>query len=254
MSVQQAQILVTVLSLVVAVFGVLAIILLRRRLRAPTAEGPATPAKPRFWRWAYWHGYPRYASEPGEPGTFWRRYDAQLYGLVVAIGVPLVGLLVQDFTVPFTSIIVSSFEVKVTLAAAWFAMTHAYWTWELDEIRVQIKKYGLLDVEESDCQRRTMMSLYYGVIAAGIIWVVVFAIHITTYIFRDWTGNLGDLFLFLVWSWYTTPVFYGIVELAILYHTYRVGAGSIGKIYPLITIIQQALAGQLRRETRAINQ
>lgn len=226
-----------------------------------TVEEP----RPRFWHRKHWRSFRQRSPEDRAAFmVFARRYDAQIWMLIVAIGLPLMGWLVRDFTLPSTTIVITSYETKITIAALWFAFTHYYWPLELDEIRAQIKEYGLLDVEESDYQRSTMQSLYYGIVGAVVVWVVVLAIHITVFFVpvffmsqwpgEGWLDGLWAMTEFVLWSWYTTPVFYGLVEVAILYHTFKVGRGSIASIWPLISIIQQALASQMRRETKATNQ
>lgn len=197
---------------------------------------PETGRRPRFWQRAYWQSFRTEAARDRSPAVWYiRRYDAQVYAIIVAIVVPLEAWLIQDFT------------VKVVLAAIWLAFTHEYWAIELDEIRAQLKEHGLLNVEESDYQRSTMQSLYWGVGFAGVLWLVVLIGHLVANWSGDWWARSS-----LLWNAVrATPLYYGIVELAILVHTLYVGRRVIKRVYPMISQYQQALAFQMRRETKA---
>jgi len=197
------------------------------------------PKKVGFWRKHFLaRSFPKDAALEGRPFVFYtRRYDAQFYALIVALGLPLMGWLVGDVRVPFTQFVISSFDIKLTIAAVWIALAHEYWALELDEIRAQIQANNLLDVEESDYQRSTMQSLYWGVAFAAAVWVAFAIVFVVT------------LFALSKPLWYGPS--YGLIELAVGLHTLWVGRRVIKRVYPLISIIQQALAGQLRRETGA---
>ena len=131
----------------------------------------------------------------------------------------------------------AGYAVKVTIAAIWFAFSHVYWSTEMDETADQVEANSLLNVRQSDYQRRTMYSLYAGVIVALVIWAGCLLWYIFSLL------NLPEA------RWWGPR--YGIIEFAILLHTWLVGRSSIGSLYRMISSWQQALAGQMRRETPA---
>lgn len=211
----------------------------------PQATGAPAPVKPRFWRrFSFRHfGLRQYETRTGKPHTWGRLfqiYDAQMYGLAVALGVPLMGWLITDVYwqggLKFSS---TGYAVKVTIAAIWFAVTHAYWPIEVGEITDQVEANGLINVRESDNQRRTMYSLYFGVLFALGVWIVCLLWHVFSLL------NLPE-------ARWVGPV-YGPVEIGILLHTWRVGRSTTSSLYGMISSFQQALAGQMRRETKAID-
>lgn len=205
----------------------------------PQPAAPASPPPKSFWRKHFWAPSFSRHSEHRHPFVYYaRRYDAQFYALIVAIGVPLMGWSIGDVTIQLKQpFVISAYMIKSTIAMIWFAIAHEYWALELDEIRAQIAENNLLEVEQSDYQRSTMQSLYWGAAFAFAVWLVGWIIAATTYFFSPkmlWFGPS-----------------YGLVEFFVLGHTLWVGRRVIKRVYPIITIIQQALAGQLRRETPA---
>jgi len=139
--------------------------------------------------------------------------------------------------VPFTDIVFSSYEIKATIAALWFAVSHVYWSIEMDETADQVEAHGLVNVQQSDYQRRTMYSLYFGALFAVFIWTIGFLWYVFTLAKLPEAEWLGPS--------------YGLVEIGILLHTWLVGRSAIKSMYRMISSFQQALAGQMRRETKA---
>ncbi len=170
-----------------------------------------------------------------------RKHQAQLYGLAVAVGVPLMGWLVHDL------------QTKLLIACLWFALAPNQLFWmEGMGIDSQIKRYGLLDQEESDYQRKAMYSPYFGVILAVVIWIVSIAAYIPLYWpSAGWWADTRYVFA----SFTNTPVHYGLVEWGILAHTVLIGYQCIDVYYPLISNFLQATAGQrrLEKETVTVN-
>ena len=167
-----------------------------------------------------------------------RKYDAHLYFIVVALGVPLMGWLLVDFF------------VKLVIACVWFAVVPALYFWlEGMEINTQIRKYGLLDQEESDRQRKTMYFLYFGAVVAFVVWVVAIAVYIAArWPHSDWWTNAQHMFR----AAFNTPVHYGVVEWGILAHTVLIAYLTIDVYFPLISNFLQATAGQKRVEKETV--
>jgi hypothetical protein len=179
-----------------------------------------------FARW-----YRRF-HHPDGPKRY-RRY-AHAYAIAVAIGVPLMTLCIDDF------------YLKLAIAALWCGIvpTRLFWL-EGNEIVAQIRKYGLLDQEESDYQRKAMMWPYYGVIFAFVLWLIV----LIGYIVVDWSqaGFVAHV-QYIALSVFHTPLRYGFIEWGILVQTLWVTYHCIDINYPLISDFLQATAGQRRIE------
>lgn len=171
---------------------------------------------------------------PDEWGKVAQRYNSQVYALIIALGVPLMGWLVDDF------------YTKLVIASWWFALASLIYFWtEGREILDQIEEVGLIDQQQSDAQRRTMYALYFGVIAAIVIWVVVVAVYTGSH----WPGTgWRDNTLSIFRSAVNTPLHYGIIEWALLVHTILVARWTTHILYALISAFLQATAGQRRLE------
>ena len=164
-----------------------------------------------------------------------RKYDAHFYAIVVALGIPLMSWVITDF------------YTKLVIACIWFALAPLLYFWlEGMEINSQIKRFGLLDQEESDRQRRTMYYLYFGVVFALVVWLIGVAVHIAA----NWSPSEG--LALVLRSPLDTPNHYGPIEWAILIHTFVVAYLSIDVYYPLISNFLQATAGQRRFETETV--
>ncbi|HEY4517102.1 MAG TPA: hypothetical protein VJG64_04120 [Candidatus Paceibacterota bacterium] len=142
--------------------------------------------------------------------------DAQSYGAIVALIVPILGLLDP------------SLEIRLFAAAIFFAIGHVYWWIEAGWITAEIQRHGVLDTNDVSYQRRTMYWLYYGVIFAVVVWLLSMV---------GWFAG----------GW--PHLHYGLVEWVILIHTIMVGRGAIGTINHLFDQYLQATAAQKRYET-----
>lgn len=165
---------------------------------------------------------------------FLQRYNSQIYALVVAFGVPLIAWLIDDFF------------VNLAIVAGWFGVAPLVYFWtEGREILGQIEKYGLLDQQKSDAQRRTMYALYFGVIGAVVVWIVVVAI----YAGNHWPdGDWREKALSIFRAMRDTPLHYGILEWMLLLHTMVVARFTTHILYAIISAFLQATAGQRRLE------
>ena len=103
------------------------------------------------------------------------------------------------------------------------AITHLYWFIEVFEIITEIKKNGLLDIEERNAQKQTMQLLYWGAAVAIFIWGLLWA-----------RGDGGPS--------------YGWIEWLIIIHTLVLAKLSIEVIYPLIDNYLQSTSAQRRVE------
>lgn len=160
-------------------------------------------------------------------------YAPCLFGLTVAIGLPLMGVLLRDF-----------FYVKLVIACLWFAIGPYYYLWAQGaEIDSQIKRFGLLDQQESDQQRRGMYVPFLLLFFPVIVWIVAWVLYVSI----EWPGVGGWVnTYFLFTSPAHTPVFYGIIEWGIFFHTILISAESIDIYYPIMTIIL-SFSGRIRR-------
>jgi hypothetical protein len=153
-------------------------------------------------------------------------WDAPAFAIIVAIGVPLMGWIADSYF--------AHYGVRMSIATVWFALTGIYWYIEVREILAQIRKYGVLQRDESDAQRSSMQSLYWGALVAFLCWLIPVIVYWATYLVGDRPIN-------------AIP-YYGVVEWGIIVHTVLTGRYSIKAIYALISEFQEALATQRRRE------
>jgi hypothetical protein len=172
--------------------------------------------------------------------NFGRTYDAHVYALLVAAGVPLMAALVHGT------------QAKLLIACIWFAVVPVLYLWlEGMEINAQIAKYGLLRQQDSDYQREAMYYPYYGVAFAFVMWLLVDAIVTTIALSESWHSHtFVSMVGVILGSPLVTPLRYGIIEWLILVHTLMVGKFAILVYYPLMTNFLQATAGQKRFEER----
>lgn len=187
-----------------------------------SAQNPGIAHAETLRWWQKW--YPRHPRHP-----FFVVYTA-----FIALGVPLMGYLTGGFTVPFADVFVDAFELKLVIAAIWFAISHRFWMIHLEEIDMQMEKFGELGVMQSDQQRASVYHLYFAVIIAVCIWLIFAVLYLVTFRFRPpalWAGPS-----------------YGVVEVSLLAHTLWVSRAAQKLVWPLISTIQQAVASQLRRE------
>lgn len=142
------------------------------------------------------------------------KWDAPIYAALVAVGIPLMSIFVQDL------------GAKVVVGFGFLSLTPFYWWIELGELKSQIAMRGLLDPREIDSQRKSMQLLYWGVALAFVIWCF---------------GLVG--------GWRHPS--YGIIEWFLLVHTLAVGWSTMSIIYPLMDEYLQATSAQRRFETAA---
>lgn len=142
------------------------------------------------------------------------RFDSEVYAVLVALGVPILG-----WAYPGDMLIYKWIGVSV-----WFGVTTLYWMTQGMEILSQIRLYGLLDQEESDHQRTSMQFPFWGVAIAIAYWGIA------------WAGN-----------WRYAPS-YGFAEWGVLAHTVVLSFQAIKVYWPLMTDYLQATAPQRRVE------
>src|SRR3989344_5822827 len=118
--------------------------------KATTSQLP----KKGFWRRFALRQFETRTGKPHSWGRLFQIYDAQLYGLIVALGVPLMGWLITDWYLQGwrPTFDLAGYAVKVTIAAIWFAFSHVYWSTEMDETADQVEANSLLNVRQSDYQ------------------------------------------------------------------------------------------------------
>jgi hypothetical protein len=171
---------------------------------------------------------------------FGRKYDAHVYMIVVAIGLPCMALIVRNH------------QVKVLIACIWYAWAPLlYFYFEGMEMNAQILQYGLLRQQDSDYQRKTMFYPYFGALFAFVAWLLVDAMFVAADLASTWQSqSFGSIMATIFASPWVTPLRYGFVEWAILIHTIIVAALAISVYYPLMSNFLQATAGQKRFEER----
>lgn len=151
----------------------------------------------------------------GRPPYIWvERWNAFMVGVFVALGVPLLG---------FSGI---AYDSKKTILIWWLATWAMFFMYfEGRELIGQMQGRGAIKAEQLSEQQNTAQGPFYGVIVAGFIWFIVFAIHVTINVYPKSTGSLFHLLFVLIpveaWSaLWTTPVYFGFVEWFILVHVW----------------------------------
>jgi hypothetical protein len=158
----------------------------------------------------------------------------KIYPLFIALGVPLMGYLKKGFEIPYGDIFVDAFEVKLIIAAIWFAISHLWWIIHIKEIDSQMENYGDLGVKKSDAQRASVFYLYFAVAIALLVWVAFIGLYIFTAKIRPPALWIGPS--------------YGPVEIVLILHTLWISITTRRLIWPLITNFQQLVARVLRLE------
>ncbi len=172
----------------------------------------------------------------GAAEQFAEKYDSHIYAMFVAFGVPLLALLVHDFW------------TKVAIVAVWFAVAPISYFWlEGMEIVHQILKFGMLNQEQSDRQRRTMYDVYYGVAMACVIWFIAYAFYVGSHS-AEYSGFWG-LIVFTFISVGNAPLHYGVIEWGTLIETTIVARVTVHVFFAIITAFLHATGGQQRYET-----
>jgi hypothetical protein len=182
-----------------------------RHTSSPTAQPqqapPQKPRAPRFSKLRIAFGM---LPEPkGRPSFIWlERWDAFIVGIIVALGVPLLGY--SGFA-PLT---------KWIIAAAWFAIWSPFFAYfEGRELIGQMMGRGAIKQEQLSEQQNTAQDPFYGVIAAFVIWLVVWVVHVTLQKWPNettWQFVSGMLTTMYDGLW-TTPIHYSVVEWSILF-------------------------------------
>ncbi|MDB5187694.1 MAG: hypothetical protein JWO50_214 [Candidatus Kaiserbacteria bacterium] len=146
-------------------------------------------------------------------------WDALIYAIAVAILVPVMGM--EYFHIFFL--------IKLMIALLWFAFVPMiYWYIEVSEITAQIALNGILNTDQTEHQRRSMMLPYWGVTFAFVIWIVA----------KVSNGAYID-------------IRYGWIEWMILALTLLNTLLTINVLYPLVSNYLQATSSQRRFETES---
>ncbi len=146
--------------------------------------------------------------------TYW---DAQIYFVLVGIGLPLMTMLVPDLL------------YQMIIVMVFFAfMPSAYWDVEITEITTQIRLNGILDPLRTRHQRNTMWLPIFGVVLAGVVQIV------------SWVDGGRNM------PW--LHVRYGLLEWSVLVHTLYNAGRVIAVIDPMITYYDQLSGARQRFE------
>lgn len=153
----------------------------------------------------------------GRPPYIWlERWDALIVGVILAVGVPLLGY--SGF----------SSSTKWVIAASWFAVWSPFFVYfEGRELIGQMIGRGAIKQEQLSEQQDTAQDPFYGVIAAGVIWLVVYVVHVTINVYPQYDGVVWRLVLVTMpaqfyQSWWDSWIAFGIVEWFILLHAWLV--------------------------------
>lgn len=212
-----------------------------------TAGAPApsqqTPVIPRFLPLKIALGL---APEPdGKPPYIWlERWDAFIVAAFVAVGVPLLGYSGLDH------------NTKWTIAAIWFALWSPFFFYfEGREVVGQMQGRGSIEPEQASRQQNTAQEPFWGAIIAVIVWLVVFAIHVTIAVYPTFDGSVARLVFVQVpaemyYGLGTTNVRYGVIEWLILVHVWLVTKYTNYIIYNVINSFLKATPTGERIERR----
>jgi hypothetical protein len=143
-------------------------------------------------------------SDPlGHPPFIWaERANAPVYALIILLGVPLLGY--SEW----------SDDTKWIVAAVWFALFPLYMLLELREITGQMEGRGSINAPQARRQIRTAQLPHIGTILAIVVWALAKAYY------RNEPGG--------------SPIRYGIVECAIIAHSFLAIMISNYTVYGLI--------------------
>ena len=147
----------------------------------------------------------------GKPPYIWlERWDAFIVGVIVALGVPLLGLSGL------------SYETKKTILIWWLAIWVVFFVYfEGRELIGQMMGRGAIKQEQLSEQQNTAQDPFYGAIGAFVIWALTFAIHVTIHVYPVYDGDMLKLLFVTVpvemgRGYWTTPVYFGFIEWFIL--------------------------------------
>lgn len=130
-----------------------------------------------------------WVEKDGRPRFIWaERWNAPLYALIVLAGVSLLGW--SGFAT----------NIKWIVAAVWFALFPFYMLLEGRELTGQMEGRGSIDAPQARAQIRTGQLPYFGALMAIVVWVVA-----AVYYRMEPQGS---------------PIKYGVVEWAIIAHTW----------------------------------
>lgn len=155
------------------------------------------------------------------------QHNAQLYAVIIALGVPALGYLLPYDNLP-----------KLWIYFVFLMLTSAFWITEIFEINFQVDTLKELDGDASDRQRSELQSLYWGVLVAVLFAAFPLFIYGTMW----WLIGEG--------KWFGPR--YGVADVLMLVHTYLVGKYAIKVLYRLITNIQNMLA-RIRRLEQTVH-
>lgn len=140
----------------------------------------------------------------GRPSFIWlERWDSKIVALMVAFGVPL--LAYSNF----------AGSTKWFIATMWFAIWPVFYTFlEGRELVGQMQGRGSIKPEQLAEQQNSAQYPYFGVIAACVVWLVVWAVHVAL---QKWPDETAWLFITglarnAYRGFWTTPIPYGVVE------------------------------------------
>ncbi len=143
-------------------------------------------------------------------------FDSQLYASLIAVGVPLSGILFPNDS-----------QTKWIAVSVWFFLSTAYWFTMGMEMISQIRINVTLDQRMTDSQRTSMQLLYWAVAIAFVYWLLAWAL----------SGKS-------LYGLYAPAPSYGWAEWLILAHTLFVSTFSIQVFYPLMTDYLQSTGPQ----------
>lgn len=156
------------------------------------------------------------------------RWDAPVYTLAIAIGVPLMSYFVTDT------------YYKLLAAMLLFAITHAYWALETHEMVTPVLRHNVVREENANAQIDSMQVLKrYGAQGAAVIWILFLVWYDAVYWpYADWKTNAWFVFdsIFVT----ERPVSYGWVECLIIAHTYLVSKYVVRFFNLLLFILLKA--------------
>lgn len=157
------------------------------------------------------------------------RWDVLAYTLLVALGVPLMNYLV------------SGLVLKLGIAAIFFALAHAYWAIEMQQLIGPVIKNKVVDEERANEQvTSTQLLRNWAAQGALVIWIIVEAIYITWYLAQH--QGSSDAATFIVWSLFGpgSPAAMGPVEWFIIVHTFLVGRATFYFFNILLLVLSKA--------------
>lgn len=185
--------------------------------QAAPAPAPETPRPPRLYRLRVALGL---LPEPDKrPPYIWvERKDALMVALLVAFGLPLLGLSRFDMTAKL--IIVCAYGLTVPLFFFYF---------EGREIIGQMMGRGAMKQEQWSEQQRTAQYPFFGLIVAAFVWLTALLVQLALRLYGHYDGSLWRLFFVTLpvelWSWiwhgeWHPWINYQVYEWVILFYTW----------------------------------